>query len=74
MAKYFELQQSNGNRTTVTLVVNPIVENGSIRATKVGKLSEFSDDVECKFIQYEPADIIAIGNVICTEIKKTFAE
>lgn len=30
MVKYFELQQVNGNSTFVALVVDPIVESGSI--------------------------------------------
>mgnify|MGYP006901933909 FL=1 len=74
MVKYFELQQTNGNSTTVVIVVDPVIENGSIRATLVGKLNGFSDDGECTFIKCEPADIIAIGNVICTEVKNPFAE
>lgn len=74
MAKYFKLQQTNGNSTTVVIVVDPVIENGSIRATLVGKLNGFSDDGECTFIKCEPADIIAIGNVICTEVKNPFAE
>lgn len=74
MAKYFKLQQTNGNSTTVVIVVDPIVESGSIRATLVGKLNGFSDDGEYTFIKCEPADIIAIGNVICTEVKNPFAE
>jgi len=74
MAKYFKLQQTNGNSTTVVIVVDPVIENGSIRATLVGKLNGFSDDGEYTFIKCEPADIIAIGNVICTEVKNPFAE
>ena len=74
MVKYFELQQTNGNSTTVVIVVDPVIENGSIRATLVGKLNGFSDDGEYTFIKCEPADIIAIGNVICTEVKNPFAE
>lgn len=74
MAKYFELQQTNGNNTFIALVVDPIVEIGSIRATQVGKLNGFSDDGEYTFIKCEPADIIAIGNVICREVKNPFAE
>ena len=56
------------------IVVDPVIENGSIRATLVGKLNGFSDDGEYTFIKCEPADIIAIGNVICTEVKNPFAE
>lgn len=74
MAKYFELQQTNGNSTFVVLVVDPIVENGAIRATKVGNLNGFSDYLEYTFVKCEPAEIIVIGNTICTEIENPFAE
>ena len=69
MAKYFELQQAMGTGTAIALIINPVVENGSLRATRVGKLNGFSDDGGFTFIKCEPVDIIAIGNIICTEIK-----
>lgn len=74
MAKYFELQQTNGNSTFVVLVADPIVESGSIRATIVGTVNGFSDFLEHNFTKCEPTDIIAIGNVICREVKNPFAE
>lgn len=74
MVKYFELQQTNGNSTFVALVVDPIVESGSIRATKVGELDEISNSGKLIYRYCEPAEIIVIGNSICTEIKNPFAE
>lgn len=74
MAKYFKLQQTNGNSTTVVIVVDPVIENGSIRATKVGELDEISNSGKLIYRYCEPAEIIVIGNSICTEIKNPFAE
>lgn len=74
MKKYFQLQQTSENGTFAVLVVNPIAKNGAIRATKVGNLNGFSDDLGCTFVKCEPAEIIVIGNAICTEIENPFAE
>lgn len=74
MAKYFKLQQTNGNSTTVVIVVDPVIENGSIWATKVGELDEISNSGKLIYRYCEPAEIIVIGNSICTEIKNPFAE
>lgn len=74
MAKYFELQQATGTGTFIAIVTDPIVENGTIRATKVGNLNGFSEDLKYTFVKCESAEIIVIGNAICTEIKNPFAE
>lgn len=76
MAKYFEIQQinatGNGHITVNTLVIDPVVKDGAIYATRVGVPDRFEND-ECIYKHCEPAELIVLGNAICIERKNPFS-
>ena len=50
------------------IVINPTIENGAIRATKVGERSFDYDTRTFTTKQVSSVDLIILGNAVCTEL------
>lgn len=77
--KYFIIRQinaiGNGYNTITELVTDPKIENGGIRATKVGEIDYSRYDSENPvFKRIEPREFLICGNVTCEECAHPFAE
>lgn len=71
--KYYIIKQidaiGNGSSTTIALVVNPQIEAGAIRATKVGEIDwvETHKRNDYVFKPITKREIMVIGNATCEE-------
>ena len=77
--KYYLVKQinaiGNGYSTTIELVTDPKIENGGIRATKVGEIDYTRFDVNRPiFEEIEPREFIICGNVTCEEYANPFGK
>ena len=80
MEKYYEIEQISATGTgyvqNIFLVKDPVIENGAIKAFKVGvpdwdnvsKEERKTQSTVGHYSYCSPAEVIIIGNATCTEV------
>ena len=65
--KKYVVRLFEGNRTFYYLVKDPVLGNGSLKATLIGKLANIDNDYVAYFFKCNDKEIMLMGTIACEE-------